>query len=42
MKPSRAHLFGFVFGVFLGLVCIDYGRQHPSNDLPRIIVSHPD
>ena len=38
----RSHIIGLVLGLSLGLFCIDYGRQRPSNDLPRIIVSHPD
>ena len=38
----RSHIIGLILGLSLGLFCIDYGRQRPSNDLPRIIVSYPD
>ncbi len=43
----RSHLIGFFVGISIGLFsiglfCIDYGRQRPSNDLPRVIVTHPD
>jgi hypothetical protein len=37
-----AHLLGFAFGLALSFALIEYGRQHPSSDLPPLpITSYP-
>lgn len=40
--PHRMNLLGFAFGIALAMCAINYGTQHPTDDLPRVIVSHPD
>jgi hypothetical protein len=38
----RMNLLGLAFGFALAMGAFTYGTQHPTDDLPHIIVSHPD
>lgn len=38
----RSHIIGLVLGIALGLFIIEEGRKHPTNDLPRVVVTPPN
>jgi hypothetical protein len=35
----RMNILGFAFGIALAMCAINYGTQHPTDDLPHVSVS---